>query len=63
MIAKPKFCLSYSPGAEVLVGLVIRAVVLWSSLKLKRRKIVDLVWGNVLPIVSLGLSVFLILSL
>ncbi len=63
MIAKPKFCLSYSPGAEVLVGLVIMAVVLWSSLKLKRRKIVDLIWGSIMSILALGLSIFLILAL
>jgi len=57
-IIGPLAMLFYVLGPIAAVGLLVPAIVYWSSVKIKRHTVSELAWGSLIPIASLGISYF-----
>ncbi len=58
-VAGPIAAISYFLGPKALFGLILLALVYWVSLKMGRHKWSELIWGSLIPVLALFLSIFL----
>lgn len=49
-VVGPILILTYFIGRKALISIVVLALVYWSSIKMKRHTVLQLIWGSVIPI-------------